>query len=211
MVYRFLKRFQSFITYTNAHILKLFSIYLTNEPYIFFLAGGEKDSITGKSTVYAHNKIRMKMLEGKYIVRIKVKWTDGQPHEFTLNTLSQLPVSVKQIDANLYPKFLNKVYLDAGKKLKDRWQLGHSCEFGSGWVGSHIFLYMVNNGDTKWTCEIFFEKLEGLKLAKPFKTSDRTVKVTIPPKSNAVTWAKRTGEGQVAIIWKFNHEWHKFE
>lgn len=132
-----------------------------------------------------------------------------ESHEFTFNAFApkKAKMQLKQINANEYPRFLHRVYLDAGKKLQDRYTIGHNCDFGSGWVGSHIFFYLVNNGESTWTCQIIFEKLEGLRLAKPFKISENSVKLVIPPKSNAVAWAKRTGEGMVAIKWNFNHEW----
>jgi len=171
------------------------------------IAAGEKDAFLAKQTVYADDKIKMKLSEGMYIIRVKVKWVDGGEHEFTLNTLSPSPVVLKEIKGRGYENFLDQVYADCGKNLRDRYDFGHKCEFGSGWCGHKMYFYCLNNGKETWNCEINFDKLEGLKLSKAFKTAENQIRIRVPPHSQAVAYAKRISSGSVKINWKFNNTW----
>ena len=157
--------------------------------------------------MFATNKIKMKLSEGKYIIRVKVRWADEGKHNFTLNAFSQYPLSLKKVKAQNYPDFLEKVYLDAGSRSGELYQLGNRCEFGSSWCGSHLWLYGINKGNKTWNLEINFNKLDNLKLSKKYKTSENVVKLVIPPNGQGVAFVKKFNKNPVELNWNFNQSW----
>lgn len=171
------------------------------------IAFGEKDGLLGKPTVYATDKIKLKLSEGKYILRVKVKWVDERAHEFTLNTFSQLPIELKKVEKEKYPQFLKQVYREAAETSLETFDLKNNCKFGSGWAGPHFWLYAANNGNTTWKIEITFEKMTNLKLCKTYKKNDNTLELIVPPKEKVIAYAKRLNGNPVEMRWRFQQEW----
>lgn len=162
----------------------------------------------GKPTVYANENIKMKLSEGKYIIRAKFQWLAGESHEFTLNTLSSHAVILREMKRTKYENFLEQIFLDAGKKNTLRYVFSKDCEFCTGWIGAHLYFYALNPSKAwTWTLLISFEKMENLKLGKNHKISDDTIKMVIPPGKDAVGWVKRTSTEAVKLKWNFIHEW----
>ena len=181
----------------------LFSNYFVT----FCSAHGDRTAIKGASTIFADEQVKLKLSEGKYIIRVKVKWVDQREHDFILNTFSPYPLNLKRVKPRYRSTFLEHVYLDAGSRATDRYQLGNRCEFVSSWCGPHLWLYATNKGTKTWNLEIVFNKFENLKLCKKYRTSNNVLHLVIPPKGQAVTYAKRINASPVEINWKFNQNW----
>jgi len=171
------------------------------------VAKGEKDAFLGKQTVFADDKVKIKLSEGRYIIRTKIRWLDNSEHDFTLNTLSPYPLTLSRVKSRAHPKFLERVYLEAGNSASDRYQLGNRCEFGSSWCGSHLWLYGVNKGSKTWNLEIVFNKNENLRLCKKYRTEENVIKLVIPPNGRAVAYVKKIAQTDVELNWKFNQSW----
>ena len=161
----------------------------------------------GKPTVYASDKVKMKLSEGKYIIRAKIYWVDQQSHEFTLSTFSQYPSKLRKINSEQYSNFLSRVYLDAGRNVTDKYDFGKECKFASGWCGSHLFFYCVNKGKKKWTLTIKFKKLANLTLGKPNRQDESTLVIKVSPGKDQVAYAKRISEDPVGIDWDLQNAW----
>ena len=157
--------------------------------------------------MYADNKIKIKLSEGRYIIRVKIRWVNGGQHDFTFNTFSSYPLSFRKIKSKDNADFLERVYLDSGNRSTERYQLGNKCEFASSWCGPHLWLYGINKGTKTWHLEINFNKLENLKLCKKYRTSDNILTLVIPPKGQAVAFAKRINTKTVELNWNFNQNW----
>jgi len=171
------------------------------------IAFGEKDGLLGKPTVYATDKIKMRLSEGKYVLRVKVRWVDEQSHEFTLNTFSQLPIQMKKVEKEAYPNFLKEVYREAAETSLETFDLQNKCKFGSGWAGPHFWLYAANNGTTTWKIQVIFEKLTNLKLCNAYKKGDNILELIVPPKEKVIAYAKRINGNPIEMRWKFQQSW----
>jgi len=77
------------------------------------------------------------------------------------------------------------------------------CQFSSGWSGSHLWMYAVNNSNKVWHLEVTFEKLVNLKLGKKHRAMPDVIKFVIQPYQKATAYAKRTSPGAVAVAWSF--------
>jgi hypothetical protein len=175
---------------------------------VYFLASGQKDSLIGKPTVYANDDIKMKLSEGKYLIKAKAGWIGVESNEFTLTTLSSHAVILRDLKRSKYEKFLEQILIDSGRKNINKYYFSKDCEFCTGWVGAHMYLYACNpSKNFTWTLNINFEKLENLKLGKNFKTSDMSIKMDLPPGKDAVGWVKRTSNEAIKIKWNFVHLW----
>lgn len=161
----------------------------------------------GKNTVYATDKIKLRLSEGKYVLRTKIRWSDGKPHEFALNTFSQYPIQIKEVEKEAYPDFLKTVYLDAGDRLTDKFILGNKCEFGSSWAGSHLWIYAKNSGDKTWNLDICFENMTNLKLHPEHSKEDNVIGLVVKPGQKIMTYAKRLTSETVELRWKFKQSW----
>jgi len=124
-----------------------------------------------------------------------------------LSAFSSYPLTLKKVKSRDHPDFLEQVYLDAGARSCDRYQLGNKCEFTSSWVGPHLYLYGLNKGTKTWHLEINFNKLENLQLCKKYRTSENVLKMEIPPRGQAVAYAKRINTKTVELNWNFNQSW----
>jgi len=67
--------------------------------------------------------------------------------------------------------------------------LDNGCKSSNKILGGIAYLYYENNGNRQLEVDIEFTKLENFKIAKFFKTSEKTVKIIVPP-----------GTKQVAIL-----------
>jgi len=172
------------------------------------IAGGEKDSFVGKQTTYASEDIKIKLPEGKYVIRAKVKWLDEQQHGFSLSVFSQSEVTLKEANAKDYPNFLERMYEETGSRTKERYQLSNGCEFFSAWSGSHLWVYAFNGGNKTWDLQVKFTKMDNLKLCKKYSTeSPDTLRLVIPPGQQKAGYAKRVSTERVEVLWTLEHEW----
>jgi hypothetical protein len=172
-----------------------------------WISCGGEEAFLGRATVYASENIRMKLNQGKYIVRAKVLWTDGKDHEFSLGTLSSHPVNVKVLEGDSYPNFLEKVYSDLALLSKDKFMYNNDCFFVSGWAGSHLWLSGINNGNKTWNLEVKFDNMENLKISKKYRNTERSLKMQIPPGGRSIAFAKRITAGEVGFGWQFIQSW----
>jgi len=169
---------------------------------------GERGCLLGKPTLYIQEGLEMKLRPGRYILCVKVKWVDEQPHDFYLNVFSSASVKVNQLEASQNQNFLEKVYLSMGALSNDKFCLGRECEFASGWSGSHLWIVAFNRGDKVWNLEIEFEKMQNLKISKKFRSKEgNSIRFTLKPQQKAAAYAKRIGVGKIAFKWKFNQSW----
>jgi len=178
-----------------------------NDNEMKAIAFGEKDSLVGKHTVYATEKAKLRLPEGKYIMRVKIRWVDMETHEFTLNTFSPHPIGLKQVKKEAYPSFVEKVYLNIADLHGEKFELSNGCQFSSGWSGSHMWLYAINNGQKNWSLDVNFEKMTNLKLDKKYKIEENAVGFRLKPGEKAVAYVKRMDGGAVELSWKFKQSW----
>ena len=161
----------------------------------------------GKHTVYATDKAKLRLPEGKYIMRVKVKWVDMEAHEFTLNSFSPHPIEIKQVKKEFCPDFLEKVYMNIAEQNGEKFELSNGCQFASGWAGSHMWLYAVNNGTKSWSLDVNFEKMTNLQLEKKYKIAENSLGLRLKPGEKAVAYVKRVDGGAVELSWKFKQSW----
>jgi len=169
---------------------------------------GERACLMGKPTLYVQEGLEMKLRQGRYILCVKVKWVDEQPHDFYLNIFSSASVKVTQLEASQNQNFLERVYLSMGALSNDKFCLGRECEFASGWSGTHLWLCAFNRGDKVWKLEIEFDKTQNLKIAKKFRSKDgNSIQFVLKPQQKAAAYLKRVGTGKVAFKWNFHQSW----
>jgi len=150
----------------------------------------------------------MELEQGKYIVRTKVYWVDGEDHDFSFSTFSSNPVEIKVLEEeDPYPGFMEKVFIGTAEKSPNKFKFSHDCYFISAWAGPYLWLCGLNNGDKTWNLKIDFEKKNNLKIGKKYRDSEDSIAFKIPPKGRNVGWAKRLTVGEVGLKWKFEQNW----
>jgi len=175
-----------------------------HETFLESIAHGERDAFLGKPSVYLHENHKVKLDPGRYIIYVKVRWFDGNKHDFVLKSLSSAATQIRQISAQTCVNYLEKVYLGTGLASKDKYNLAYDCQFASGWAGSHLWMFAHNRTNKIWHLEVTFEKMTNLKLGKKFRTTSDVMKLVIPPNQKVTAYAKRIGPGAVNVAWKFN-------
>jgi len=173
------------------------------------VVAGEKDALIGKQTTYVNPGIKIRLSEGKYIIRAKIRWVDQREHEFTLSTLSSRDLTLRQIRTEEYPNFLERVFLDAGSRARERYHLKNNCEFLSAWCGPHLWIYAVNKGNKTWNMDVVFQVLSNIKIPKKYTTREESnvIKMEIPPNEQRAVYVKRINADVVEILWNLNHAW----
>ena len=183
------------------------SVNIKNDLIYLFVGFGEKDSLSGKQTVYASEKLKFFLSEGRYVLRVKVRWVDNRSHDFTLNTFSPFPIEIKKAQKSAYPNFLKNVYLEIAKKSNEKFCLSNNCQFESSWAGSHLWLYLANKGETTWSLEIIFDKLSNLKLCKSHRITDNIFSFILKPNEQTIVYVKRLNNDLCQLSWKFEQSW----
>ena len=161
----------------------------------------------GKHTVYATENINARLTEGKYVLRVKVRWIDEKAHEFTLNTFSPSSVTIKKVPKETYSKYLERIFLDEGVRCRDKFELANQCRFSSGWSGPYLWIYTDNQGDKIWKLDVIFEKMFNLKLCKGYKKDESTLGLVLKPGDRLIAYAKRINSENVQLSWKFQQSW----
>jgi len=115
---------------------------------------------------------------------------------------------LRQLKIDEYPNLLERVYLDCGARVRDKYQLKNECEFISAWCGSHLWIYAVNKGNKLWTLEINFETLINLRIPKKYLSGSNTIRMVIAPNSDRVVYLKRIDTDIVNVDWKLKHDWN---
>ena len=149
----------------------------------------------------------MKLPQGKYAIRVKVRWTDNEMHNFTISTLSSQDVDLKEISWTDPQSFLTQVFSSCGQATKERYQLKNNCEFISAWCGPYLWIYVVNNGKKRWSLDIVFDKVNNLKFPKKYAKHQNMIKLKILPGDTKIAYLKRTDSSEVELFWKLNHIW----
>jgi hypothetical protein len=133
----------------------------------------------GLKTVYPSRKHKLKLVPGRYIVRVKAFWTNANVNrEYRITTLSERKIELTQMEK--IPFFLPRNYLlnpeidRKRKKKKDR-------QFIYDFNGYNTYIYAENNTDKNWLIDIEFSELDNFKIAKPWKYSENKIKIKIPP------------------------------
>jgi len=171
------------------------------------VAVGERDAFLGKPTVYLHDTHRVKLQPGRYGLYLKMRWIDGNAHGFVLNMLSSVAPKATQVDAQAFPSFLEKLYVNAGMAARDKFTIGNDCVFSSGWAGSQLWVCGHNKGKKTWTLEVVFNKMKNIKLGKQGRAGQNVLRIVVPPGQRVSAYAKRTGSGGVSVGWALNHSW----
>ena len=177
-------------------------------PYLILIATGEKDTLIGKETTYANSNMKLKLSQGRYVIRVKVRWVDQKEHEFTVNTLSTEQVVLRKIQWEESQTFLDKIFINEGFYAREKYQLGNCCEFISAWCSPYLWIYAINQGKKTWNLEINFKKLINLKLSKKYLKDHNSLKLEILPGKQRVAYIKRIDSDAVEVLWKMNHQWH---
>lgn len=171
------------------------------------IAFGEKDGLLGKPTVYASDKTKLKLSEGRYVLRIKVRWTDEKSHGFTLNIFAPDLILAQRVEKEDHPNFLELIFLDAAKYNPDNFQLQNRCKFGNGWCGPYFWIYVANNGKKAWNLELLFEKMTNLKLCNSYRKADDEIEFLVLPDKKQVAYARRLNGDPIEMSWKFQQSW----
>ena len=140
-------------------------------------------------------------------MKVKVRWVDGYPHEFTLNTFSPFPIQIKRVEKETYPNLLDRVLSSVAQQSNEFFELSNKCQFGSAWAGPYLWLYAKNEGDKTWELEIILEKMTNLKLGKRYKKTENSLGMVVGPKEKVVAYLKRMHGGNVELAWKFQQSW----
>jgi len=161
----------------------------------------------GKATTYVHEGLESKLKPGRYILCVKARWVDNLKHDFYLNVFCSSPLRLTLLESYNSFDFFNKLYSSLGILSRDRFQMGHDCEFASGWIGSHLWFYAFNGGNKIWTLEVVFERMQNIKIAKKFRSKSNCVKFILQPNQKAAAYAKRINPGEVAMKWRLEQIW----
>jgi len=120
---------------------------------------------------------------GEYLVYVKVAWFDRAPRDFVLSSYGPKDVAFSQVEKNSLPNFVEKVFTEkarkGSKKLESYADLGQPNCFRAVELEDlgYGFIYYQNKSNKTLNETINFTTLEGLKLVKPNRGSQYSIKV----------------------------------
>jgi calpain-15 len=179
-------------TYTN----------LVSDPKDLFavLPGGER-------TVYPTKHHRMTFAKGEYIVRVKAYWAGLPKKQYTFSTYSSSKVEIQACDP--VKNFYKQMFINDIKNPTKKENRANNCFLSHGKSGHNIYICAENKDPKqKWTLIMKLSKLENLKVGKPFRTSEKELKIEVLPGKTEMAYLKKIEyEEESEFAWELKEAW----
>ena len=140
------------------------------------VAEGDHKSKDGARVSYIDDNLKVNLDKGKYIVQLKLFDKTKSVKSGTLMAYSEDMISFSSVGTK---KILNEVFTSLGQANDIKEQSAPGCRYSSGIWGSYHWFYFENASDRVWEIEMKFEGMQNVKIGKPFKVSNDTIKVIV--------------------------------
>jgi len=166
----------------------------------------ERVNADGSRTIYPSKHHKLKLDAGEYVAFVKVHWDTLPPMPYTISTYSNVKILFQE--SVPIKDFRKLLYVNDAKVNANKETHGKNSVLCHGYSGHNIYIFAENNDEKIWTLNIKFTTLENLRLGKYHRTTEKELRMVVPPGKYEIAYIKKNDYSEECkFVWEITELW----